>query len=490
MGKDWTFGQRLAASFAVIVLLAVASTIISIYALHRVVREKDHVIEVNAAAMIQASNVEAATFRESAAARGYMLSGDAVFAERVNQSRGQFQRALDNLRRLVETDSGRKYIADIAATETAFEKHVDNMVAMRNSGATTQAMARYMTKEAQPTRNQLEALLTGFETLEGARLNEGRAAATQVADSARNGLIALSVVIVLGTILLAWLLARGLTQQISSAVTDIQTSSTQLQSTSTDQATGAREQATAMTEITTTINELLATSRQIAESAQRVAAISADAANSATAGDRVVRRAHESVDSIRRQVEAIVNHMLDLGRKSQQIGSVVEIITELAEQTNILAINANIEAAGAGEAGRRFAVVADEIRKLADRVSGSTKDIRALVDEVRAAVNTTVMATETASKAVEGGTRQFGEVTEALHQITGLVATTTEAAREIELSTKQQSTAVEQVNAAVGNVAQVSREAEASTAQAMQTATELAALSRGLARLIRAGAAA
>ncbi len=122
---------------------------------------------------------------------------------------------------------------------------------------------------------------------------------------------------------------------------------------------------------------------------------------------------------IKRQVDSIANHMLDLGRKSQQIGSVVDIIGELAEQTNILAINANIEAAGAGDAGRRFAVVADEIRKLADRVGSSTKDIRVMIDEMRAAVNATVMATETGTKAVDSGTRDFGQVNESLRQIAG-----------------------------------------------------------------------
>ena len=85
---------------------------------------------------------------------------------------------------------------------------------------------------------------------------------------------------------------------------------------------------------------------------------------------------HESISGIRRQVDQIVSHMLELGKKSQEIGAVLDIVSELAEQTNILAINATIEAAGAGEAGKRFAVVADEIRKLADRVGGSTKEVR------------------------------------------------------------------------------------------------------------------
>ena len=136
------------------------------------------------------------------------------------------------------------------------------------------------------------------------------------------------------------------------------------------------------------------------------------------------------------------------------------------------------------------AVVAEEIRKLADRTGGSTKDIRTLIDEVRSAVNTTVMATETGSKAVDAGTRQFAEVAASFAHIAGLVSTTTEAAREIELSTKQQATAVEQVNLAIANVAQATRESEASSGQTLQTASQLADMSRGLARLVQRDAAA
>jgi methyl-accepting chemotaxis protein len=177
--------------------------------------------------------------------------------------------------------------------------------------------------------------------------------------------------------------------------------------------------------------------------------------------------------------------MLELGKKSQEVGAVLDIVSELAEQTNILAINATIEAAGAGEAGKRFAVVAEEIRKLADRVGGSTKEVRTLIDDVRSAVNTTVMATETGSKAVDAGTRQFSDVAAAFKLIANLVAIANDAAREIELSTKQQSTAVEQVNVAIASVTQASMETETSAGQTLQTVSQMTVLSRDLLRIIQ-----
>jgi methyl-accepting chemotaxis protein len=244
------------------------------------------------------------------------------------------------------------------------------------------------------------------------------------------------------------------------------------------------EQATAMTEISTTITELLATSRQITDSAQRVSDIAGQTATAGGAGKNTVVAAQQSMTEIRHQVDVIVNHILELGDKSQRIGAVLDIVSELAEQTNILAINSTIEAAGAGEAGRRFAVVADEIRKLADRVAESTKEIRNLIELVRGAVHTTVIATEIGSKAVDAGNAQFTSVASSFEEIIALVTTTTEAAREIELSTKQQTTAVEQVNFAVANVTQTTKDNEAGSSQTLQTASQLTALSTRLRQLV------
>ena len=125
--------------------------------------------------------------------------------------------------------------------------------------------------------------------------------------------------------------------------------------------------------------------------------------------------------------------------------------------------------------------------QLADRVGGSTKEIRSLIEEVRAAATTTVMVTEDGSKAVDASTRQFGEVAASFRRIVELLGNTAQASREIELSTKQQTTAVEQASTAIGDVAQTARETEASSAQTMETANQLASLSQQLIKLVRSG---
>ena len=331
----------------------------------------------------------------------------------------------------------------------------------------------------------IRSLLAQIENEERNLLRQRAAEVENATSGGRATIVGGTLLAVLLTSLAGFVLIRSLTRQIGSAVQHVQSSSAELQAAANQQVSGAQEQATAITEISTTISELLATSRQIAESSQRVARISGEAASAARHGDETMQRTEESVGAIKKQVDVIVDHTLDLGKKSQQIGGILEIIDELSEQTNILAINASIEAAGAGEMGRRFAVVAEEIRKLADRVGGSTKEIRVLVDDIRAAVNTTVMATESGSKAVDAGRRHFSEVATSFRHITGLVGTTSEVAREIELSTKQQSSAVEQVTLAVKSVSQAAKETEASSTQTFQTSSELTNLSRNLTRLVQ-----
>lgn len=489
MIDNWTFGRKVGAGFAfagaVLVLLAVVGfqTTAKLIEDNRWVQHTHQVRGTLSALIALMTDAETAS-------RGYVISGDQAFLEPYQAAVGAVDRSLTQIRELTADNPVQQRrvetLAPLVADRMAEAKRV---LDVRASDGYEPAAALVTSAAGKRLMDRVRTMVTEMDRDEAQLLDTRTREAELAAASTRTVLLWGSVLAVLTVFAVAWKLISSLTLQIGTAVHQVQSSSTELQAAANQQASGAKEQTTAMNEIATTISELLTTSRQIAENAKRVAQAAEQTAKGARAGNTTVERAHESIAAIRRQVDAIVSHMVELGRKSQQIGSVLDIVSELAEQTNILAINATIEAADAGESGRRFGVVADEIRKLADRVASAAKEIRTLVDDVRSSVTTTVRATEAGSKAVDAGSAQFTEVAVALKDIGGLVTSTTEASREIELSTRQQTTAVEQANVAIANVAQATRETEVSTNQTLSTAMQLSTLSRELHRIVQRRAA-
>jgi methyl-accepting chemotaxis protein len=489
MFDSWTFGRKIALGFGMSIAILLVVGAVSYRSATELI-DNDHAVSHTHAVLENVTQVLSVMKDAETGQRGFVLTGEEPYLEPYNSAVGAIGSALTDLRRLT-ADSPRQQKRIDDATVLVQEKlaELKLTVDLRKSQGLEASLRQVMTGRGKGYMDELRRVLSEIE-LEERDLLQRRSDSAEASASAAKTTIEVGILTALVLVGVAgWFITRSLGHQLTKAVSSIRSSSAELQAAATQQAAGSRETSSATSEVSTTIRELLATSTQIAESAQRVARIAEDTASGARTGDQTVQRAQDSIGGIKRQVDVIVGHMLDLGKKSQQAGGILELINELAEQTNILAINATIEAAGAGEAGRRFSVVADEIRKLADRVGGSTKQIRTLIEDIRAAVNTTVMATEGGTKAVDAGTKQFADVTAAFRHIMSLVGTTTEAAREIELSTKQQTSAVEQVNVAISNVAQSTRETETSAAQTLQTVTQLTGLSRDLLLLVSREAA-
>ncbi|MCS7181981.1 MAG: methyl-accepting chemotaxis protein [Thermoanaerobaculum sp.] len=246
-----------------------------------------------------------------------------------------------------------------------------------------------------------------------------------------------------------------LVQQIQASSVDVAVAGQQVQNTASELASGSSEQAAAVVEITATMEELARTAAQIATNAANQAELAAHAEEAGTVGAAAVEDAVRGVEAVQKRISAIASRADSLGARSREIYRVLDLITEIAQETHILALNAAIEATAAGEHGRRFSVVADEVRRLAERSRESVDSVRTLLEEFSASIRATVVATEESSKEVATVLERARAAAASIEQLRGALGETSRAAREISLATHQQRTASDQVVLTLKEVSQV-----------------------------------
>ena len=244
------------------------------------------------------------------------------------------------------------------------------------------------------------------------------------------------------------------TRQILESVDVLSTSAKQIFDFTTHLAASASETATAVTQTTTTVEEVRQTAKMSAEKAKTVADASLKAAQTSQAGRKSAEEAAEGMRRIRQQMESIADSMVRLSEQSQAIGQIIASVEDLAAQSNLLAVNAAIEAAKAGEQGKGFAVVAQEIKNLAEQSRQATGQVRTLLSDIQKATGAAVMATEQGTHAVEAGVKQSSEAGESIIKLAVNVTEAAQASTQIAASSQQQLAGVDQVAVAMQNIRQ------------------------------------
>jgi methyl-accepting chemotaxis protein len=240
-----------------------------------------------------------------------------------------------------------------------------------------------------------------------------------------------------------------------------------------EQAASASQQATSVAEVTATMEELSRTSRQIAQNAESVKEAASKSVEVAQAGTTLGREGVEAMAQIKERVGDIARKTLFLGEKSHEIGKVMEIIKEIASEIHLLALNAAIESAAAGEHGRRFAVVASEVRRLAEKTRESTETIRGIITEIQSATNSSVEATEQGSREVERWKETIRLSSEAFSEIIATIERTSEASTQISLATHQQTSANDQVVQAMRQIEEMVRVTASKMKESSESASRL-----------------
>jgi methyl-accepting chemotaxis protein len=317
---------------------------------------------------------------------------------------------------------------------------------------------------------------------------QGRIAASErtAANSLRLMVIVGVMAVLLTLATFRWILQilRQMVAEVRGGVNVLGSSGSEILATTAQVAASAAQTATAVSETTTTVEEVKQTAQISSQKAKLVLERAQKAAETAQNGKQSVAESVGGMQHIREQMGAVADSIVRLSEQSQAIGDIIEVVNDLADQSNLLAVNAAIEAAKAGEQGKGFAVVAQEIRSLAEQSKQATTQVRTLLGSIQKAVSQAVLATEQGTKAVEGGTKLAGMAGEVIRELADGITEAAQSATQIAASSQQQLVGMDQVVLAMENIKQASAENASSTKQAEAVASSLRELGQQLKQLL------
>jgi methyl-accepting chemotaxis protein len=273
-------------------------------------------------------------------------------------------------------------------------------------------------------------------------------------------------------------------QLIAGTAEHMASASEELSSSATQQAQGAETQKDQAAQVATAMQEMSSTVLQVSENSNNAAEAARQAAETAREGGNIVEQTLAKMRVIAESVESTAKKMEELGKSSDQIGRIAGVIDDIADQTNLLALNAAIEAARAGEQGRGFAVVADEVRKLAERTTTATKEIAQMIKNIQDETKVAVVAMEAGTKQVEEGVQSTAKAGASLKEIIHMSERVGEMITHIATAATQQSSASEEVNANMERIAKLVKESADGAQQSAKACQDLSGLALDLQKTV------
>ncbi|MGA7721172.1 MAG: methyl-accepting chemotaxis protein [Ignavibacteriaceae bacterium] len=277
---------------------------------------------------------------------------------------------------------------------------------------------------------------------------------------------------------------ENIIKDVNDAVAATASASSQISSSTEEMAAGSEEQSQQATEVASAVEEMTKTIIETTKNASEATEAAQNSGNIAKDGGKVVNETIDGMNKIAEVVKRSASTVHKLGQSSEQIGEIIQVIDDIADQTNLLALNAAIEAARAGEQGRGFAVVADEVRKLAERTTKATKEIAAMIKEIQKDTTGAVSSMEEGTAEVERGKELADKAGQSLAEIIRGTEKVADIVSQVAAASEEQSSASEQISKNIESISSVTRESTAGIQQIARAAEDLNHLTNNLETII------
>jgi methyl-accepting chemotaxis protein len=462
--NTWKLGPMVQAGFGSILVLMIFIAIADIMSINAL---EQNTASVNRTYQIESKlqEIENTVLNAETSSRGYYYTSKEEFLAPYQTAVRDYRSLLDETRTLVKDPAQQQRFKTLEALVQQKLDLTTEYVNLKKVGKDQEVLTLTLSGKGNNLMSDIRSKHDEMNNAEDALLVERQ----RMTNQAQELMSIISVggtlaAIVLGLVIL-FFISQNVVRPIKEVTNVMATTSTEIAAAVDEQERTAVQQATAVNETATTMDEMAASASQSAEQAEAVSRRSRDALDLADEGSRIVKQTMEGMENLKLKVSAIAEQILRLSEQTSQIGSITNLVTDLANQTNLLALNAAVEAARAGEHGKGFAVVAAEIRKLADQSKKSAERINALVGDIQKATNSTVMVTEEGTKTVEEDMRLAQKTAEAFNSLSSSIGSAYENTQQITLNARQQSGAVNQVVEAMNGINSGARQTAAGIAQ-------------------------
>lgn len=533
--KNWSIGKRLTVGFGVVMVIMAMLLVVAIANMRQMQGAFDQVMTLNAAKIEKANTAIKAIDQIFYNMAVMLMAQDAAVIEEhgkvLAEKRQEQLKAFESLAKLEQTQKGKELIAECKEASAKGKEANAKAMKLKEEGNQEEAMTAYVA-EARPFAIQIIGVMEKLVRVQQDEMSAAHQAAAKASGLYQTVLVLFGAVALGFAIAITMLLTRSITVplqrgvsiadhlangelnvdvvvdrqdevgqllgsmenmvqkwksivgQIGTIATHLSSASMEMSASAEQMSSGALLQAERASLVASSSEEMSQTVLDIARNTDTISRSAEGTAQTAREGQNVVGRAVNEVKEIASTVNDSAHFVESLGSRSNQIGEIVGVINEIAEQTNLLALNAAIEAARAGEQGRGFAVVADEVRKLAERTGLATSEIRTMIKAIQDEVGKAVEVMIRATSKVDQGVKLSEDAGNSLSSIVRSVDDLQIMVQQIASATEEMGATSGQISKDIEEIANVSRDTSSSSEETASASAELAKLSANLKTIV------